>query len=64
MPTSRSVQDTLLRTAVIYDWTAGAPATAERVPAERPFLRPRARRLRRSQTDPSDDLLAEVIHAG
>jgi uncharacterized RDD family membrane protein YckC len=29
-PTSRSVQDTLLRTSVVYDWAAGIPVTPQR----------------------------------
>ena len=29
-PTSRSVQDTLLRTSVIYDWAAGVPVPPQR----------------------------------
>ncbi len=33
---SRSVQDTLLRTAVIYDWAAGVPVTAARVTSSTP----------------------------
>jgi hypothetical protein len=28
--TSRSVQDTLLRTAVVYDWAAGVPVPMQR----------------------------------
>jgi uncharacterized RDD family membrane protein YckC len=28
-PTSRSVQDTLLRTAVVYDWAAGVPVPTQ-----------------------------------
>ena len=33
-PTSRSVQDTLLRTAVVYDWAAGVPRQRSSSPGE------------------------------
>ena len=40
--TSRSLQDTLLRTAVVYDWAAGVPASPQRssTPGEGTTSRP------------------------
>jgi type III secretory pathway component EscT len=32
--TSRSLQDSLLRTAVVYDWAAGVPAQRSSSPGE------------------------------